>query len=202
MPNHPHRAPGRGHLPGHIRDTFCAAIDAFISSDEGEPLPLVSYDIHYRERQISIAEACRLVWNCTDILPSIEFRWLNDSLKEPPVTQTYAAAARALLRELQQAGLVNHEVDIARRRLYDARDAAWRDLEGWIFATDPDPGVSLNATEAEIRNAHRFRWQVTRVNAGCVFEQWQAGKKAPNNSLEELLQRVAAAEAAIPSSET
>jgi hypothetical protein len=141
MSNHPNRAPHHGHLPGHFRDTFGQAIDAFIAGGPGGPLPLVPYEIRYRERLISIAEAC-LVWHCTDILPGFTFAGLQDCLSVAPASQTYAAAAHALLRELQAAGQVDAEADIARRRLYDARDAAWRDLEGWIFAKSAGDSLS------------------------------------------------------------
>ena len=73
MSNHPHRAARHGHLLGHIRDSFAQAIDAYIDSEPGAPLPLVPYEIRYRERMISIAEACRRVWNCTDFLPGSNF---------------------------------------------------------------------------------------------------------------------------------
>jgi hypothetical protein len=133
MSNHPHRAARHGHLPGHIRDSFAQAIDAYIDSEPGAPLPLVPYEIRYRERMISIAEACRRVWNCTDFLPGSEFHRLRDCLREPPRSQTYAAAARALLHELQDTDRIDAAADIARLRL-DARDAAWRELECWTFA--------------------------------------------------------------------
>jgi hypothetical protein len=145
--NHPNRSPRHSHLPGHIRDTFIQAINAFVDSEPGTPLPLVPYEIHYRERLISIAEACRLLWHCNDILPGNTFDALRDCLKSPPETQTYAAAAQALLRELQIAGQVDSPADIARRQLYDALDADWRNLEGWIF--DHQRGEDLLETQDE-----------------------------------------------------
>jgi hypothetical protein len=40
MTNHPNRTPRHGHLPGHIRDAFEQAIDAYIDSEPGAPPPL------------------------------------------------------------------------------------------------------------------------------------------------------------------
>jgi hypothetical protein len=191
MTNHPNRTPRHGHLPGHIRDTFGQAIDAYTNSKPGAPLPLVQYEIRYRERMISIAEACRLVWNCTDVLPGSNFDQLRDCLREPPGSQTYAAAARALLRELQESGQADAAADIARRRLYDARDAAWRELEGWILAEN---GGSNSSDRGE-----RFlmRGQV-HIAATKAVEQWrERAQRVPATNLEQLLERVAAAEDAI-----
>jgi hypothetical protein len=68
------RAPRRhGHLPGHIRETFLAAIEAYEQTPSGQRPPRIPHQINYRERQISIAEACGLVWGCTDIMPALNF---------------------------------------------------------------------------------------------------------------------------------
>jgi hypothetical protein len=190
MSNHPNRAPHHGHLPGHLRDTFRQAIEAFIACEPGAPLPLVPYEIRYRERLISIAEACRLVWHCTDILPGVVLADLQDCLSVAPASQTYAAAAHALLRELQAAGRVDTEADIARRRLYDARDVAWRDLEGWTFAESANDS-SLDGDKHFLR----FR---ARAAADMVVAQWrERPQRVPTTSLEQLAERVAAAEDAI-----
>jgi hypothetical protein len=190
MTNHPYRAPRRGHLPQHIRDMFRQAINAFVDSTPGAPLPLMPYEIRYRQRRISIAETCRVVWNCDDNLPGDDFGTLHLCLRDPPADRTYAAAARALLHELQRTGQVNTGADIARRRLYDARDAAWHALEGRIFAEiggeggggSPDRGARDRVSAA----------------ATTAVEQWRKrGRPLPMTNLERLLQSVVAAEDAI-----
>jgi hypothetical protein len=202
MTNHPNRTPGHGHLPGHVRDTFSQAIDAFINSEPGASVSLVPYEIRYRERMISVAEACRLVWNCTDILPGGRFRELQDCLRDPPVSQTYAAAARALVRELQETGQVDVASDIARRRLYDARDAAWRDLEDWIFTENSD---RLSEWTRELgappdRDRALMRAWVG-VAAEKAVEQWrERTERTPATSLEQLLECIVVAEEAIETS--
>lgn len=69
-----------GHAPGHVRETFLSAIDAFMSWNSGEPQPTVEYEVGYVPRQIPISEACGLLWNCSDIMPRIEFNELADVL--------------------------------------------------------------------------------------------------------------------------
>src|SRR5207249_8492971 len=58
-----------GHCPGHVRDTFLAAIEAYLDWSPGEPEPTVEHEVGYVPRQIPISAACRLVWNCSDCLP-------------------------------------------------------------------------------------------------------------------------------------
>lgn len=192
MTNHPNRAPRSGHLPGHIRDTFLLAVDAFIASDTGEPLPFVPYEIRYRERLISVAEACRLVWNCTDILPGDIFRELQDCLRTPPVSQTYAAAAQAILNDLRASGTVDAEADIARRQRYDVRDAAWRDLEGWIFAERYEAPHNDH-------NERLFARTKARLAAQHLVEKWRSGHTLQDETkpIDKLLQAVLLAEDAI-----
>jgi hypothetical protein len=94
-----------GHAPGHVRDTFLQAIQAFADWDgEGAP-PTVCREIKYAPHQISIAEACGLVWNCTDILPGSAFDAIAD-LELPVALRTYAAAARAMLAKLKEDAAV------------------------------------------------------------------------------------------------
>jgi len=189
MANHPNRAPRSGHLPGHTRKTFEQALDAFLATETDQPLPLVSHEIQYRERLISVAEACKLVWYCTDVLPGLAFRELRDRLSVPPVIQTYAAAAQAILEDLKIAGMVDTEADIARRRLYDARDAAWRTLEDWIFVEQTEHGDD---------KASSFDWAIARTRAKKAVEQWREQPLEvihPNIAkLVELMEAVIAAE--------
>jgi len=66
-----------GHAPGHVRDAFLAAIEAFYHWDDGEPEPTVPFEINYEPVEIPISKACGLVWNCTDILPGSDFDLLR-----------------------------------------------------------------------------------------------------------------------------
>ena len=85
-----------GHAPGHVRDTFLSAIDAFMEWDSGEPEPTVEYEAGYVARQIPISKACTLVWNCTDIMPGSEFNRLHGDAELEMKSRTYAACARAM----------------------------------------------------------------------------------------------------------
>lgn len=51
-----------------------------------------------------IRDVCGLVWNCTDILPGGDYRWLQGGAGLGMKRQTYAAAARAM-----RAAIVAHE---------------------------------------------------------------------------------------------
>ena len=66
-----------GHAPGHVRDAFRAAIEAFYHWNDGEPEPTVTFEINYEPVEIPISKACGLVWNCTDILPGSDFTILE-----------------------------------------------------------------------------------------------------------------------------
>ena len=85
-----------GHAPGHIRETFLSAVDAFLEWKVGEPLPTVEFEIRYVPRPISIMKACGLVWNCTDIMPGTSFDILKDDARLEMKSRTYAACARAM----------------------------------------------------------------------------------------------------------
>lgn len=82
-----------GHAPGHVRDMFLNAIEAFYRWRGKGPAPTVEFEVHCLPRQISLSEACGLLWNCRDILPGSHFDMLEEfGLK----SRTYAAAARAI----------------------------------------------------------------------------------------------------------
>jgi hypothetical protein len=55
-----------GHAPGHVRDMFLDAIEAYRAWQPGEPEPKVEFEVRYQPRLISISQACRLLWNRTD----------------------------------------------------------------------------------------------------------------------------------------
>jgi hypothetical protein len=59
----------KGHAPGHVRDTALQAFEAWKEWDRKSPGPTVRYEIQYREHDIPLSRACKLVWNCTDIVP-------------------------------------------------------------------------------------------------------------------------------------
>src|SRR5262245_52593030 len=87
-----------GHAPGHVRETFLDAIDAFIAWEDGAPEPTVEYEVNYVPRQITLSKACGLLWNCNDILPGNAFDWVKDVLGVE--RQTYAAVAQAMHRHI------------------------------------------------------------------------------------------------------
>jgi ATP-dependent Zn protease len=90
-----------GHYPGHLRDTFLATVTAYVEWGPGEPEPTVEHEVNYVPRLIPISEACRLVWNCTDIVPGDAVDALIDAgLKFGK--RTYASAARAMFEEIQR----------------------------------------------------------------------------------------------------
>jgi hypothetical protein len=89
-----------GHAPGHVRDTACAAFESWIDWDGTEPEPKVEYEIHYEPHEIPISRACKLVWNCTDILPGGLFDALVDAGLDIK-RRTYAACARAIIQDMK-----------------------------------------------------------------------------------------------------
>jgi hypothetical protein len=74
-------------------------------SGGGGPLPTVTREIRYEPHQISLAEACGLVWNCTDILPGQAVTMIADLDLGSIRRRTYAAAARAMLSALKERGI-------------------------------------------------------------------------------------------------
>ena len=89
-----------GHAPGHIRQTFLNAIEAYMEWNAGEPEPTVQHEVNYEPREIPISKACTLVWNCTDVMPGIDYRRLCEVLDTK--RQSYAACARAMLAAIKQ----------------------------------------------------------------------------------------------------
>jgi hypothetical protein len=182
--NHSKRMPRRhGHLPGHIRETFLAAIEAYEETAPEQRPPKIPHQINYRERQISIAEACGLVWNCTDIMPGAEFRSLCECLSEEPQRQTYAAAARALLAELKARDEVNAGADARMKRLYDARDAMIEEIERAIA---DEEGYDLT---------DRLQRGRAAVAAEKAIERWEEREieeqpPVPATPIEALLQKL------------
>jgi len=58
-----------GHYPGHVRDLFNDAIEAYRDWKNGDPEPTVTAEIHYKPHEIPISQVCGLLWHCTDQLP-------------------------------------------------------------------------------------------------------------------------------------
>jgi hypothetical protein len=93
------------HHKGHVRDTFLRAIDAFYDwrMTPGKSIePTVEHEINYEPTQISLAQACGLVWRCTDTLPGLAFNMIaNEDLDLGLRSSTYAAAAHAMAAYLK-----------------------------------------------------------------------------------------------------
>lgn len=89
------------HAPGHVRQTFLDAVDAFVAWKSGDPEPTVEFEVNYEPRQIPISKACGLVWSCRDIIPGIDYHQLTDCGMDIK-RQTYAACARAMLAEIKR----------------------------------------------------------------------------------------------------
>jgi hypothetical protein len=101
MTNYAHSRYG-GHAPGHVPDTFLAAVDAFAAWEDGEPEPTVEFEVHHRLVVITISQACGLVWSCSDILPNRVVSQLVDYCDVPLTRRTYAAAARAMRQRISE----------------------------------------------------------------------------------------------------
>jgi hypothetical protein len=43
-----------GHCPGHVRDTFLAALELYRDWNPGEPEPVVDFEVNYEPRPIPI----------------------------------------------------------------------------------------------------------------------------------------------------
>ena len=64
------------------------------------PEPTVEYEIHYEPHEITVSRACKLVWNCTDIVPGLLMdQLLNEGLAVK--RRTYAACARAIVEDIE-----------------------------------------------------------------------------------------------------
>jgi hypothetical protein len=86
----------RGHATGHVRDTFCDAVESFYHWRLGKPEPTVEFEMNYEPYSIPISRACTLVWNCTDIIPGEYYDLLNFEGR-----RTYAACARAMHKAIR-----------------------------------------------------------------------------------------------------
>jgi len=91
--------PRSGHFPGHLREAFCNAIEAFMTWDDGEPEPTVDVEFNWEPRPMPVSKVCGLLWNCSDILPGHYCSWLEYADIELR-RRTYAAAAREMHRRI------------------------------------------------------------------------------------------------------
>ncbi len=86
------------HRPDDVRETFLDAVEAYwFWSRRGAalPPPTLVRDIQSGSHPISLAQACRLVWHCSDILPGSAFDMI-ERVGLQPGRRTYAAAARTM----------------------------------------------------------------------------------------------------------
>lgn len=86
-----------GHLAGHFRETFSNALEAVCRRRGRAPFPKIEFD----GRKISVADACGLVWNCTDALPSADASMIE--MLTDRRAGSYAAAARRLKKVIAGA---------------------------------------------------------------------------------------------------
>ena len=91
-----------GHAPGHVRETFGDAVEAFMAWNPGESEPVVTFEIGYEPHEIPISCACTLVWNCVDIIPGRLHRELCEDARLDIKSQTYAACARAMRASIRE----------------------------------------------------------------------------------------------------
>jgi hypothetical protein len=75
-----------------VHRTFEEVVEEWCGWKPGKPEPTVEF----QKRAIPLSEACRMAWNCSDILPGHLFNQLRDD-ELPMRSSTYAAAARAML---------------------------------------------------------------------------------------------------------
>lgn len=97
-----YRSGNGGHAPGHVRDTFLSAIEAFREWEPETPEPTVEFEVNFEPRKITISKACGLVWNCSDVLPRLAVYELECCGVELSRC-TYAAATRALRIEIENS---------------------------------------------------------------------------------------------------
>jgi hypothetical protein len=103
------------HFPGHLRELFEEALDAYYGWNDGEPEPTAVLEPNYefignpgaeehnakkKDRILTISEVFGLLWNCTDILPGSCYDQIRDNARSergrsigptPPPPVTFAA---------------------------------------------------------------------------------------------------------------
>lgn len=91
-----------GHAPGHVRDAFLEALEAFLCWNGRGPEPTVTFEVDYEPRKITISQACGLVWHCTDTLPGHLRDHLAADYPDDLKGTSYASAARLVRWKLEQ----------------------------------------------------------------------------------------------------
>jgi hypothetical protein len=84
-----------------VRQTFLAAIEQLYHWRDGEPEPVVKFEVNYEPVEIPISRACTLVWNCTDVLLGLEVGIAREAGLKFKLT-SYAGVARAMLRAIRK----------------------------------------------------------------------------------------------------
>ena len=110
--------PQGGHAPGHLRDAFCEAVQAFHDWRDG-PEPTVTLD----DAEVPISAVCGLLWNCSDTLPNHEFTALEDCDIR---AGSYAGAARAMKAAIEKANLRAEALDAGKAVVEMGRGALQR----------------------------------------------------------------------------
>jgi hypothetical protein len=86
-----------GHAPGHLRDAFALAVEAYEAWNDGSAEPTVL--VGHEEIPMKIGAVAGLLCNCTDIMGSFMCRDIDDLLPagdECRSGSTYAIGARHL----------------------------------------------------------------------------------------------------------
>ena len=89
-----------GHYPGHWRDAFLEAIQAYRDWKPGQPEPTIEMELHYQTVHVPMSRVFGKLCHCTDVLPGSDFNQLAYYGIEPK-RRSYAAAARALLAAMK-----------------------------------------------------------------------------------------------------
>jgi hypothetical protein len=80
----------------------CWLSRTYLAWEKGEPEPTVDFEVRHEARPITISQACGMVWNCSDILPSGAVASVDGCGLELN-RRTYAAAAGALLPAIKES---------------------------------------------------------------------------------------------------
>jgi hypothetical protein len=91
-----------GHAPGHLREAFCAAVDAYAAWEADDPIPEV--EVGYNEVPMRIDDVFGLMWNCTDVMPGILGQQIGDLARlGHPAWGSYGQGARLMRALIAQA---------------------------------------------------------------------------------------------------
>ena len=88
------------HYPGHLRDTFVRAFEAFIETG-GDPDAPVMHEVNYEETTITLRKAAGMMMHCTDTLPGMLYDEL-EGVFGSSFRSSYAGAGFAMLRSFRE----------------------------------------------------------------------------------------------------